>query len=71
MNKHGVVLDFGNREIRFPRGQTIKAFTSIEEASLIKTRRAHLTDWLHRIGRALSDDGAHLHRWRKYKTRTM
>ncbi|KAJ7870417.1 hypothetical protein B0H13DRAFT_2350373 [Mycena leptocephala] len=34
MNKHGVVLDFGNREVHFPRGQTIKALTSIEEASL-------------------------------------
>ncbi|KAJ7454313.1 hypothetical protein B0H11DRAFT_1740524 [Mycena galericulata] len=40
MNRHGVILDFGKREIRFPRGATIKAFSSLEEASLLAERKA-------------------------------
>ncbi|KAF7334445.1 Retrovirus-related Pol polyprotein from transposon 412 [Mycena venus] len=35
MNRHGVVLDFGQREIRFPRGHVIKALSTLEEASLV------------------------------------
>ncbi|KAF8133130.1 hypothetical protein K438DRAFT_1998233 [Mycena galopus ATCC 62051] len=38
MNKHGLILDFGTREIQFPRGQSIKALSSLEEASLVDTR---------------------------------
>ncbi|KAF8192706.1 hypothetical protein K438DRAFT_1590105 [Mycena galopus ATCC 62051] len=39
MNKHGVVLDFGAREIRFPRGTSIKALSSLDEASIIDSRK--------------------------------
>ncbi|KAJ7154819.1 hypothetical protein C8R46DRAFT_911329 [Mycena filopes] len=39
MNRHGIVLDFSTREIRFPRGHTIKALSSIEEASILATRK--------------------------------
>ncbi|KAJ7177670.1 hypothetical protein C8R46DRAFT_1212417 [Mycena filopes] len=39
MNRHGIVLDFSTREIRFPRGPTIKALSSLEEASLLATRK--------------------------------
>ncbi|KAJ7215174.1 hypothetical protein C8J57DRAFT_1096308 [Mycena rebaudengoi] len=35
MNRHGVILDFGTREIQFPKGLAIKALSSLEEASLI------------------------------------
>ncbi|KAJ7864871.1 hypothetical protein B0H13DRAFT_2353392 [Mycena leptocephala] len=40
MNKHGILLDFANREIRFPNNRTIKALSTIEEASLLATRAA-------------------------------
>ncbi|KAF8195190.1 hypothetical protein K438DRAFT_1968524 [Mycena galopus ATCC 62051] len=40
MNKHGLVLDFGTREICFRNGHTIKALSSIEEASLVESRKA-------------------------------
>ncbi|KAJ7093012.1 hypothetical protein B0H15DRAFT_947821 [Mycena belliarum] len=38
MNRHGVVLDFGSREIKFPNGHVIKALSSLEEASLVASR---------------------------------
>ncbi|KAJ7657514.1 hypothetical protein B0H17DRAFT_955631 [Mycena rosella] len=38
MNRHGVVLDFGAREVRFPGGQIIKAMSSLEEASVLQDR---------------------------------
>ncbi|KAF8178577.1 hypothetical protein K438DRAFT_1977816 [Mycena galopus ATCC 62051] len=37
MNKHGIVLDFGKREIRFPNNRVIKALSTIEEASLLSS----------------------------------
>ncbi|KAF7340073.1 Retrovirus-related Pol polyprotein from transposon 412 [Mycena venus] len=40
MNRHGVVLDFGQREIRFPRGHVIKALSTLEEASLVDVRKS-------------------------------
>ncbi|KAJ7163032.1 hypothetical protein C8R46DRAFT_888490 [Mycena filopes] len=40
MNKHGIVLDFNAREIRFPNNRVIKAMSTLEEASLIATRVA-------------------------------
>ncbi|KAJ7260685.1 hypothetical protein C8J57DRAFT_1034957, partial [Mycena rebaudengoi] len=33
MNKHGLILDFGKREIRFPNSRVIPAMSVIEEAS--------------------------------------
>ncbi|KAJ7182652.1 hypothetical protein C8R43DRAFT_868355 [Mycena crocata] len=38
MNKHGLVLDFGKREIRFPSGKVIKALSAPEEASILVAR---------------------------------
>ncbi|KAJ7116748.1 hypothetical protein C8R46DRAFT_930968 [Mycena filopes] len=38
MNKHGIVLDFGRREIRFPNNRVVKALSTIEEASLLASR---------------------------------
>ncbi|KAJ6479868.1 hypothetical protein DFH09DRAFT_1341621 [Mycena vulgaris] len=40
MNKHGLVLDFAAREIRFPNGRVVKALSTLEEASLLATRNA-------------------------------
>ncbi|KAJ7164839.1 hypothetical protein C8R43DRAFT_879038 [Mycena crocata] len=40
MNKHGVVLDFGKHEIRFPSGKTIPALSALEEVSILSSRRA-------------------------------
>ncbi|KAJ7602653.1 hypothetical protein DFH06DRAFT_1351178 [Mycena polygramma] len=40
MNKHGAVLDFGKREIRFSNGHTIKALSSVEETALVDAKRA-------------------------------
>ncbi|KAJ7027672.1 hypothetical protein C8F04DRAFT_1266781 [Mycena alexandri] len=42
MNRHGIVLDFGKREIRFPGGHTIKALSSLEEASIVSQRKPGL-----------------------------
>ncbi|KAJ7177671.1 hypothetical protein C8R46DRAFT_888323, partial [Mycena filopes] len=39
MNRHGVVLDFGRREIRFPSGHVIPALSTLEEASILTQRR--------------------------------
>ncbi|KAJ7151005.1 hypothetical protein C8R46DRAFT_914419 [Mycena filopes] len=39
MNRHGVVLDFGRREIQFPSGRVIPALSSLEEASILVQRR--------------------------------
>ncbi|KAJ7712296.1 hypothetical protein B0H16DRAFT_1744278 [Mycena metata] len=35
MNKHGIILDFGKREIRFPNDRVVKALSSMEEAALL------------------------------------
>ncbi|KAF8197235.1 hypothetical protein K438DRAFT_1760024 [Mycena galopus ATCC 62051] len=39
MNRHGLVLDFGTREICFRNGHVIKALSTIEEASLMESRK--------------------------------
>ncbi|KAF7372409.1 Transposon Tf2-12 polyprotein [Mycena venus] len=39
MNKHGVILDFAKREIRFPNGRVIPALTTLEEASILLRRQ--------------------------------
>ncbi|KAJ7022537.1 hypothetical protein C8F04DRAFT_971447, partial [Mycena alexandri] len=38
MNRHGLVLDFGKREVRFPNGHVIKALSALEEASVLTQR---------------------------------
>ncbi|KAJ7126512.1 hypothetical protein C8R43DRAFT_897698 [Mycena crocata] len=38
LNRHKVVLDFGNRTINYPNGKVIKALTVLEEASLLSGR---------------------------------
>ncbi|KAJ6456315.1 hypothetical protein C8R47DRAFT_1227846 [Mycena vitilis] len=38
MNKHGVVLDFARREIRFANGSVLPALSSLEEASVLTDR---------------------------------
>ncbi|KAJ7650512.1 hypothetical protein FB45DRAFT_732558 [Roridomyces roridus] len=40
MNKHGLILDFAKREIRFPSGWTIQAMSSLEEACGFAEQRA-------------------------------
>ncbi|KAJ7277337.1 hypothetical protein C8J57DRAFT_1061209 [Mycena rebaudengoi] len=40
LNRHGVILDFGKREIRFPNGKSVPALSSIEEASILAMCRA-------------------------------
>jgi hypothetical protein len=47
MNKHGIVLDFANREIQFPNNRVIKALSTIEEASILATCTAEVTYWSH------------------------
>jgi hypothetical protein len=39
-NRHGIVLDFHNRTIKFPNGKEVKALTVLEEAALIAERGA-------------------------------
>ncbi|KAF8136884.1 hypothetical protein K438DRAFT_1786451 [Mycena galopus ATCC 62051] len=43
MNKHGIIFDFGAREIRFPNNQVIKALSTLEEASLLASRNTDST----------------------------
>ncbi|KAJ7117942.1 hypothetical protein C8R43DRAFT_901721 [Mycena crocata] len=43
MNKHGIVLDFAKREIRFPNNRVIKALSTLEEAALLSSRDAATT----------------------------
>ncbi|KAJ7115523.1 hypothetical protein C8R43DRAFT_902692 [Mycena crocata] len=38
LNRHKVVLDFGNRTINYPNGKVIKALTILEEAALLSGR---------------------------------
>ncbi|KAJ7938680.1 hypothetical protein B0H13DRAFT_1585125, partial [Mycena leptocephala] len=38
MNRHGLMLDFGRREVRFPNGKVIHALPAIEEASILAQR---------------------------------
>ncbi|KAJ7254264.1 hypothetical protein C8J57DRAFT_955326, partial [Mycena rebaudengoi] len=38
MNKHGLILDFGKREVRFPNGHVVKALSAVEESSLVTSR---------------------------------
>lgn len=40
MNRHGIVLDFGKREIRFPNGNVIPVLSAPEEVSLVLQRHA-------------------------------
>ncbi|KAJ7451194.1 hypothetical protein B0H11DRAFT_2289037 [Mycena galericulata] len=42
MNRHGLVLDFGRREICFPNGKVIRALSAPEEASVLTQRHEHL-----------------------------
>ncbi|KAF8128777.1 hypothetical protein K438DRAFT_1789428 [Mycena galopus ATCC 62051] len=42
MNKHGIILDFGAREIRFPNNRVIKALSTLEEASLLASCHSDL-----------------------------
>ncbi|KAF8143281.1 hypothetical protein K438DRAFT_1783871 [Mycena galopus ATCC 62051] len=46
MNKHGIILDFGTMEIRFPRGHSINTLSSLEEALLVETRSKGNSRWL-------------------------
>jgi hypothetical protein len=43
MNKHGIILDFGKREIRFPNNRVIRALSNMDEASLLANRQAEGT----------------------------
>jgi hypothetical protein len=38
MNKHGLILDFGAREVRFPNGRVIAALSSLSETALVNSR---------------------------------
>ncbi|KAJ7178686.1 hypothetical protein C8R43DRAFT_871399 [Mycena crocata] len=38
LNRHKVVMDFGNRTITYPNGKVIKALTILEEAALLTGR---------------------------------
>lgn len=38
MNRHGLVLDFGKREVRFPNGHVIHALSALDEAAIILQR---------------------------------
>ncbi|KAJ7817785.1 hypothetical protein B0H13DRAFT_1662393 [Mycena leptocephala] len=40
LNRHGIILDFGRRELRFPNGHTIQAIPVAEEATIIRKREA-------------------------------
>ncbi|KAJ7807166.1 hypothetical protein B0H13DRAFT_1669386 [Mycena leptocephala] len=40
LNRHGIILDFLNRTIRFPNGKEVKALSVLEEAALIAERGA-------------------------------
>jgi signal transduction protein with GAF and PtsI domain len=40
LNRHGIVLDFRSRTIRFPNGIEVKALSVLEEAALIAERGA-------------------------------
>ncbi|KAJ7502147.1 hypothetical protein B0H11DRAFT_2223623 [Mycena galericulata] len=39
MNRHGLVLDFGHREVRFPNGKVIPALSGPEEVSILIQRQ--------------------------------
>ncbi|KAJ7435034.1 hypothetical protein B0H11DRAFT_1756678 [Mycena galericulata] len=41
MIKHGIVLDFGKREVRFPNGHVIPGLSALDNLSLVKEREAH------------------------------
>ncbi|KAJ7478316.1 hypothetical protein FB451DRAFT_1032372 [Mycena latifolia] len=39
MNQHGIILDFAKREIKFPGGKFIPALSTLEEATILESRR--------------------------------